>query len=139
MVQYDNYLVVQRPGLQKFKGTVISHPAEDKLGNPGTIKTTLPNVDVPSGDPDDVEQVMSTLGAVEVAESFKNADGRAVGKKKTVNGLRQAAALGHQGAAAVCAAKDAARAAEIKAEEEAKDAARAAEIKAEEEAKDAAA
>lgn len=120
MVNYTQYLTVQRPGLQKFKGTVISHEAVDEQGNLGTIKTTLPGVDVASGDPDDVEHAMSTTPSVEVSESFKSADGRNVGKKKTVQGIRQAAALGHEGAKSICAKRDEERAARIKAEEEAK-------------------
>lgn len=104
MVQYEEYLKTQKPGVdtQAFKGTQLRSQAVDHVGNVGTITTTVP-IDVPSGDADDCENAIANHeGHLRVAESFKQADGRAVSKQKQVRGVFQAAALGHPGAQAAC-------------------------------------
>jgi hypothetical protein len=103
MLQYEEYLRVQKPGIAGFSGTRLRCPAIDAKGNVGTVTTTVES-DVESGDPDDVEQEIATTDIVNVSESFKSADGRHVSKPKEVKGVFQAAALGHPGAAAKVAA-----------------------------------
>lgn len=102
---YTKYLQVQKPGVRDFRGTRYSARATDDRGNIVNITVTMED-DCPTCDPDDAEQLMYESGEVEVKEKAKaDIEGRSVSKKKTVLGKYQAAALGHPGAQADCAAE----------------------------------